>query len=51
MRCVGLNHDQRKVELGQIELWQNKLEITANSPEVGEAKETIAINYKGPDMP
>ncbi len=29
---------------------KNKLEITANSPEVGEAKETMAINYKGPEM-
>jgi DNA polymerase-3 subunit beta len=29
---------------------KNRLEITANSPEVGEAKETLAINYKGPDM-
>jgi DNA polymerase-3 subunit beta len=29
---------------------KNKLEITANSPEVGEAKESLAINYKGPDM-
>jgi len=29
---------------------KNKLEITANSPEVGEAKETVAINYKGPEM-
>src|SRR5215471_12197096 len=29
---------------------KNKLEITANSPEVGEAKETLAINYKGPEM-
>ncbi len=29
---------------------KNKLEITANSPEVGEAKETMALNYKGPDM-
>jgi DNA polymerase III subunit beta len=29
---------------------KNKLEITANSPDVGEAKETIAINYKGPDI-
>jgi DNA polymerase-3 subunit beta len=29
---------------------KNRLEITANSPEVGEAKETIAINYKGPEM-
>jgi DNA polymerase-3 subunit beta len=29
---------------------KNRLEITANSPEVGEAKETIAINYKGAEM-
>jgi DNA polymerase-3 subunit beta len=29
---------------------KNKLEITANSPEVGEAKETLAVNYKGPEM-
>ncbi len=29
---------------------KNKLEITANSPEVGEAKETLGINYKGQDI-
>jgi len=29
---------------------KNRLEITANCPEVGEAKETLAINYKGPDI-
>ena len=29
---------------------KNQLTITANSPEVGEAKETIAINYKGKEM-
>ena len=29
---------------------KNKLEITANSPEVGEAKETITVNYKGKEM-
>jgi len=29
---------------------KNRLEITANSPEVGEAKESIAINYKGKEM-
>src|SRR5207237_8427754 len=29
---------------------KNKLEITANTPEVGEARESIAVNYKGPDM-
>ena len=29
---------------------KNKLEITANSPDVGEAKETLGINYKGPEM-
>ena len=34
----------------KLSFTKNKLEITANSPEVGEAKETLAINYKGPDM-
>jgi DNA polymerase III subunit beta len=29
---------------------KNRLEISANTPEVGEARESIAINYKGPDM-
>ena len=29
---------------------KNKLEITANSPEVGEAKEALAVNYKGVDL-
>jgi DNA polymerase-3 subunit beta len=29
---------------------KNKLEITANSPDVGEAKETLTINYKGVDL-
>jgi DNA polymerase III subunit beta len=34
----------------KLSFGKNKLEITANSPEVGEAKETIAINYKGKEM-
>jgi len=29
---------------------KNNLAITANSPDVGEARESIAINYKGPDI-
>jgi DNA polymerase-3 subunit beta len=29
---------------------KNNLTITANSPEVGEARETMAINYKGKEM-
>jgi DNA polymerase-3 subunit beta len=29
---------------------KNKLEITANTPEVGEARESMAVNYKGNDM-
>lgn len=29
---------------------KNQLAITANSPEVGEARETMAVNYKGPDL-
>jgi DNA polymerase-3 subunit beta len=34
----------------KLSFGKNKLEITANSPEVGEAKETLAINYKGPEI-
>jgi DNA polymerase-3 subunit beta len=34
----------------KLSFGKNKLEITANSPEVGEAKETLGINYKGPDI-
>jgi len=34
----------------KLNFGKNKLEITANSPDVGEAKESLAINYKGPDM-
>ena len=34
----------------KLNFGKNKLEITANSPEVGEAKESLAINYKGPEM-
>jgi len=29
---------------------RNSLAITANSPEVGEARETMAVNYKGKEM-
>src|SRR5207302_8494599 len=34
----------------KLKFGKNKLEITANSPEVGEAKDTMAVNYKGPEM-
>jgi DNA polymerase-3 subunit beta len=34
----------------KLSFGKNKLEITANSPEVGEAKETLAVNYKGVEM-
>jgi DNA polymerase-3 subunit beta len=29
---------------------KNNLAITANTPEIGEGRESIAINYKGPDV-
>ncbi len=29
---------------------KNNLAITANTPEVGEARESLAMNYKGPDV-
>jgi len=34
----------------KLSFGKNRLEITANSPEVGEAKETLAVNYKGAEM-
>jgi DNA polymerase-3 subunit beta len=34
----------------KIAVSRNNLAITANSPEVGEARESLAINYKGKDM-
>ena len=34
----------------KLSFGKNKLEITANSPEVGEAKESLAVNYKGKEM-
>lgn len=29
---------------------KNRLEITANTPDIGESREVIAINYQGPDL-
>ncbi|HEY5043715.1 MAG TPA: DNA polymerase III subunit beta [Verrucomicrobiae bacterium] len=34
----------------KLSFGKNQLAITANSPEVGEARETIAVNYKGKEM-
>jgi DNA polymerase-3 subunit beta len=34
----------------RLNFGKNVLTITANSPEVGEARETIAINYKGKEL-
>ncbi len=34
----------------KLAIGRNNLAITANSPEVGEARETMAIDYKGKDM-
>jgi DNA polymerase III subunit beta len=34
----------------KLSFGKNKLEITANTPEIGEARESIAVNYKGNDI-
>jgi DNA polymerase-3 subunit beta len=34
----------------KLNFTKNNLAITANSPEVGEARESLAINYKGKEM-
>jgi DNA polymerase-3 subunit beta len=38
---------QNSVKLAFV---KNQLAITANSPDVGEARETMAVNYKGKDL-
>lgn len=34
----------------KLSFTRNNLTITANTPEVGEARESIAVNYQGPDI-
>ncbi len=34
----------------KLHFGKNNLSITANSPDVGESRESLAINYKGPEM-
>lgn len=34
----------------KLQFTRNSLAITANTPEVGEARETMAVNYKGEDL-
>src|SRR6202008_3785337 len=34
----------------KLSFGKNSLAITANSPEVGEARESLAVNYKGKEM-
>jgi DNA polymerase-3 subunit beta len=34
----------------KLSFTQNNLSITANSPDVGEAQESVAVNYKGKDV-
>ena len=34
----------------RLNFTKNNLDITANTPEVGEAKESMSINYKGRDI-
>ncbi len=60
---VSFNRDELLAALRRAELMtsekshsvklsfrKNSLEITANTPEIGEGRESLAINYKGPDM-
>ncbi len=34
----------------KLSFGKNKLEVTANTPEIGEARESMAVNYKGDDI-
>jgi len=44
------NHDQREGQFRQAHLRQEQPCHHANSPEVGEARETLAVNYKGKEI-
>jgi DNA polymerase-3 subunit beta len=44
---IMTNEKQNSVKLN---FTKNNLAITANTPDVGEARESLAINYKGKDM-
>src|SRR6266853_34342 len=50
MNSTGCCQKKGKSNSVKLSFAKNKLEITANSPEVGEAKENLAVTYKGPDM-
>ena len=58
MRTIVLHNAVKRVSLlaneksNSIKLTfePDQLHIAANSPEIGEAKESISINYKGPEM-
>ena len=38
---------ERQVEFMKLNFTKNNIEITANTPDVGEAKESLAVTYKG----
>jgi len=46
----GRDHDQREIQLSETELREEPAGDHGQLAEVGEAKESLAINYKGADM-
>ncbi len=49
-RVSILSNEKDKSTSVRLAFTRNSLDITANSPEVGEARETLAVNYKGNDF-
>ncbi|MCK9589087.1 MAG: hypothetical protein M0Q93_06945 [Terrimicrobiaceae bacterium] len=49
MRRVSLLSSDKTSSV-RLNFTKNNLDITANTPEVGEAKESLAINYRGKDI-
>lgn len=49
VRRVSLLSSEKSNSVKMI-FTKNNLEITANTPEVGEARESLAVNFKGKDM-
>jgi len=48
--AAGGDHDDREIQLSEAEFWKEQAGNYGQLARSREAKETLAINYKGPDM-
>ncbi len=49
VRRVSLLNNERSSSV-RLTFTKNSIEVTSSTPDVGDARETLAVNYKGPDL-